>query len=106
MSSDALLTDLRDVTHVAVLLEAEAERVAPEVRLVVVRTARVEAEIAADRAHVAKLRTRDRAGRQGQRLRMLAYERVARETGQRFGRADHQLPLFNPHAVQLGYLLQ
>ena len=48
--------------RVAVLLHAEVDRLPPLVVLVVVGAARVEAEVAADRAHVAQLRRRDLRG--------------------------------------------
>src|SRR5690606_3394604 len=78
MRRDALLPHLRDVADVAVLLEAEAQRLTPEVRLIVVRAARVEAEIAPDRAHVAELRPRDEACGACERGRVLADERMPR----------------------------
>ena len=50
-------------SSVAVLLHAEVDRLAPLVVLVVVVAARVEAEVAAERAHVAQVRRRDQARR-------------------------------------------
>src|SRR5690606_31561261 len=42
MRRDTLLAHLRDMAYVAVLLQAESERPAPELRLVVVRAARIQ----------------------------------------------------------------
>ncbi len=54
-------------TRVPLFLRQKPERLAPEVGLVVVGAARVEAQVAAERAHVAELRTRDESGRLGER---------------------------------------
>src|SRR5262249_51521169 len=53
-----LRTRGRDPAGLAVLLHAEVDRLAPLVVLVVVVAARVEAQVAADRAHVAQMRRR------------------------------------------------
>src|SRR5439155_2683087 len=46
----------RNVAHLAVLLDAAAERLAPEARLIVVEAARVQTQVAAERPHVAQQR--------------------------------------------------
>ena len=56
---EAALARGRDPAGLAVLLHAEVDRLAPLVVLVVVVAARVEAEVAAERAHVAQVRRRD-----------------------------------------------
>ena len=52
----------RDVAHGPGGLEAMVERAAPPLALVIEDAARIEAEVAADRAHVAMGRPGDRAG--------------------------------------------
>src|SRR5690606_39709988 len=63
--SDTFPADLRDVAHLAVLLQAETERAAPEVGLVVVCATRIEADVAADRAGIAQLWSRSEERRVG-----------------------------------------
>src|SRR5687768_11874952 len=101
MRGHAFLADLRYVTDGSVFLQAEAECIAPEIRLVVVRAARVQAEIATDRAHVPQLRTGYGTGRLRQRARVFAHERVERNVGQRFPGADDQLVMRRGNAAQL-----
>ena len=78
----------RDPAGLAVLLHAEVDRLAPLVVLVVVVAARVEAEVAAERAHVAQVRRRDLRRGLPQRAVRLADARVAHELGQRDAGAD------------------
>src|SRR5204863_476024 len=54
-----------DQTHVAVLLDAEADRLPPLVGLVVVVAARIDAHVATERARVPELRGRDDPGGAG-----------------------------------------
>src|SRR6185312_9372194 len=49
-----------DAADIAALLQAEIERLPPAFRLVVIVAARIEAEIAAERAHLAQLWRGDR----------------------------------------------
>ena len=61
VSGHTFLADPGDVTDVTILLQAEAQRLPPELRLVVVGAAGVEADVAAQGARVAKLRPRHAA---------------------------------------------
>src|SRR5271166_140871 len=65
----AELSARSDVAQIAILLQAETATLAPQQRLVVPQAARVEAEIAADRTHVAQ-------HRRGNRFRRLVQHRV------------------------------
>src|SRR5690606_28173657 len=89
-----------------ILLEAEAEGVAPEERLVVIGAARVEAEIAPEGAHVAQLWPGHRPGRLCERRKMLLHERMTGYGAERLGCADHELAVLLLDAAQLADLLQ
>ena len=69
-------------------LHAVALGRAPEERLVVPVAARVEAEVAADRAHVAQLRRRDRAGGLRERRVLRHHRRMRGDLGERRAGAD------------------
>ncbi len=68
---------------VAVLLQAEPERPPPEVALVVVRAAGIEAQVAAQGAGVAELGARHVGRRVGQRRRPLTDQRMPGDRGER-----------------------
>src|SRR5205814_370955 len=53
----------RHMTDGAVFLDATAERLAPEARLIVVNAPGVQTQVAAERAHVPEQRTRNGLGR-------------------------------------------
>ena len=80
----------RHQADVAVLLHAEADRPAPLVGLVVVVAARVDADVAAERPHVAELRRRDHAGRPRQRRVVRGDLGMLRDARQRRAGAHHQ----------------
>ena len=82
----------RDPARLAVLLHAVADRPAPLVGLVVVGAARVEAEVAADRRHVAQMRRRDLRRGLPQAGTARAQPLVAHERRQRRRRADRAAP--------------
>ena len=85
---DALRAARSDATDVAVLFHAVTERFAPIEVLVVVVAARVEADVAADRTHVAKLWCRDHGGGLGQRGVPGLHDPALGDVGQRGERAD------------------
>ena len=80
----------RHQADVAVLLHAEADRPAPLVGLVVVVAARVDADVAAERPHVAELGRRDHAGRPREGRVAGGDLGVLRDAGERGAGAHHQ----------------
>jgi hypothetical protein len=104
MGGDAAFALRNDVTMNAILLEAEAQRLAPEVRLVVIRAARVETQVAAQRAHVTELRTGDQRRGTRQRGEVTQHDRVARQPAQGDERPEVQSILILADEVQLLHL--
>ncbi len=74
----------------AVFLQAEAAGLAPEVALVVVAAARVQAQVAPQRAHAADGGARHHAGGLGQDGRVRVHQRVRRQLGDGGQRAEDQ----------------
>src|SRR6185436_9734497 len=87
---DAFRAALDDVTLRSVLLDAEAERLAPEVRLVVPLAARLEHHVAAERTHRAQLRTGDQARGLRERGSLRADQLARGDIGDRGHRTDRQ----------------
>ena len=88
MGRHALGTDPGDVADRPVLLQAIPERAPPELGLVVVGAAGVEAHVAADRPHVAQLRARDEPRRVREPGKVPPHERIGRNVGERLERTD------------------
>ena len=82
----------RHQADVAVLLHAEADRPAPLVGLVVVVAARVDADVAPERPHVAELGRRDHAGRPREGRVAGGDLGMVRDAGQRRAGAHHACP--------------
>src|SRR2546426_151630 len=95
----------RDPADVPVLLHAEVDRFAPLVRLIVVIAARVEAEIAAQRPHVAEQGGGDERGRASDDFGGLSDGLTVRQFGERHAGSEEasRIPhlasreLWNPH---------
>src|SRR5947208_1479461 len=76
------LTRRDDGADLAVLLEAESQRRTPEVGLIVVGAARVEAQVPAQRTHVAQLRPGHQPRGPGERREVAPYALVTRDLAQ------------------------
>ena len=99
----ALLPHAGDVADVSILLQAVPERAAPELGLVVVGAAGVQADVAAQGPHVAQLGSRHLPGGRGQRREPAPHLGTSRHRGQRLRSPDHQGAALSPEPPHPGY---
>jgi hypothetical protein len=78
------------MTGVAILLQAEAERLAPEKRLIVIRAAGVKTDVSTECPHVAELGARNLTGGLGQTWGVAADVRVGGNISQALHGPDPQ----------------